>query len=383
VRDTAVLARDDGLAYLAIHNHIGGRTVAFSPVDLASHEHGYPALRQITGQVVGAVVFTPYAAAGDLWLPDGDRADLAEVVIPGGNLYRLRPYPAAASTADPQWDRQARLLGDQGQHTLSQLRVAVVGLGGVGSIIVENLARLGVGELALIDDDPVDDEGTNLRRLVAAEPDDTGKPKTDLAARNARRANPDIRLDIVPERVESIAARVALQTCDWIFLAADTHAARHWVNQVVNQYLIPATQAGVKIHVADNGEIGQIHTVTRLVIPGEGCMWCNGLIEPTELAIDMHPGQERQAARYVTGVSAPSVITLNGRAAFEAVDHFLLAVTGLHHEPTDTASVIHLPRTRERHLQTVRQDPTCTWCSPAGVLGRGDTRDTTRSEAGQ
>jgi hypothetical protein len=140
VRDAAIRARDEKLAYIAVHNHFGDRTVGFSSTDLASHERGYPALRQITGQVVGGLVVTPHAAAGDLWLPDGGRTDLAETVVPAGNLIRLRPRPAV-KTGDlaAEHDRQARLFGELGQKLLSHMRVAVVGLGGVGSILVEHL----------------------------------------------------------------------------------------------------------------------------------------------------------------------------------------------------------------------------------------------------
>ena len=370
VRDAALRAREESLAYIAVHNHFGDVTVGFSSTDMASHERGYPALRQITNQVVGGLVLTPHAAAGDLWLPNGERAELAEVVIPGGNLLRLRPHPARSSGVQTGHDRQARIFGDLGQETVSRMRVAVVGLGGVGNIAVELLARLGVGHLVLVDDDTIED--SNLPRLVAAERDDVGKLKADLAARNARRANPGIDLTVLAERVESPNARAALTACDWIFLAADTHAARHWVNAIVNQYLIPATQIGVKIPVDTAGDVGQIHTATRLILPGNGCLWCNGLIDPTELAIDMHPLQERAAARYVTGVPAPSVIALNGVATTEAVSNFMLAATGLHHDPADGASIIHLPRSRDRTLQTERRDPTCTWCSAAGVLGKGN-----------
>ncbi|MEV6712836.1 ThiF family adenylyltransferase [Lentzea sp. NPDC051208] len=363
-------AADEQLAYLAVHNHYGTTTVGFSPVDLASHERGYPALRQITGQIVGAVVFTPQAAAGDLWPPDGERVELAEVVIPDNNVIRLRPRPAPAAAADHGHDRQARLFGDQGQQTLRRLQVAVVGLGGVGSMAVEFLARLGVGRLVLIEDDKA--EETNLPRLIAAEQSDVGKPKTELAERNARRANPKIMIDVIPQRVEHPDARQAVAGCDWIFLAADTDSARHWVNEAVHRYLIPATQAGVKVPVNTDGTVGQIHAVTRLLVPGKTCLWCDGLINPTNLAIDMHNAEERRLARYVDEVPVPSVIALNSLAVAEAVNHFTLAVTALHENSTDTAASLHRPRSRERDLVESRQDPTCPACGPGGQLGRGD-----------
>lgn len=373
VRDAAIRARDEKLAYLAIHNHRdlpGVGTVSFSRVDLASHERGYPALRKITGQVIGGVVLTPRAVAGDLWLPDGSRVDLAELVVPDNNLLRLRPRPAQVCAGDPQRDRQARLFGDRGQETLRQMRVAVVGLGGAGSIIVEFLARLGVGHLVLVDDDRVD--LTNLPRLLAAEPGDAGMPKVDLASRNARRAHPDITLTPITRRVEHPAAQAALAACDWIFLAADGHAARHWVNMTVHQHLIPCIQVGVKIPVFEDGDVGEIHTVTRLLLPGEGCLWCNGLVNSTELAIDMLSAADRAAARYIQEVPAASVIALNGITASEAVNHFLLATTNLHHDDSDRASVLHQPRARTRYLQESRQSDDCPWCTVAGVLGRGD-----------
>ena len=363
VRDAIVRARDHRLVYLAVHNHFGTDTVGFSATDMASHERGYPALRQISGHPVGALVLTGQAAAGDLWLLGGARAELSELLVPAGNLLRLRPRPPRVRAAGAHHDRQARLFGDLGQQTLGRMRVGVVGLGGVGSILVEALARLGVGHLVLIDDETV--EESNLPRLLAAEHDDVGRPKTDLAARNARRANPQIALTVLTERAESPAARDELSRCDWIFLAADGHAARYWVNATVHRYLIPATQIGVKIPVDEDGEIGQIHAVNRLLIPGRGCLWCNGLIDPTALAVDMHPEHERHAADYVPGVPAPSVIALNGLVAMEAVNHFMFAVTGLHHNAHDTTSVLHLPQRRERAPQHLRQDRACPCCSAA------------------
>src|SRR6266540_3565561 len=71
IADAARRARDEGLAYLAVHCHGGMDKVAFSAVDLASHKRGYPALLQLTGNPVGGLVLARNAVAGELWFPDG------------------------------------------------------------------------------------------------------------------------------------------------------------------------------------------------------------------------------------------------------------------------------------------------------------------------
>jgi len=69
--------RDRRLAYLAVHNHGGSGSVAFSSVDRASHERGYPALRDIAaGMPVGALVVADGAMELDLWLPERTRTAL-------------------------------------------------------------------------------------------------------------------------------------------------------------------------------------------------------------------------------------------------------------------------------------------------------------------
>ncbi|MFI5887665.1 ThiF family adenylyltransferase [Streptomyces sp. NPDC051554] len=373
VRDAALRARDEHSAYIPVHNHGGTATVAFSPTDLASHQRGYPALRQLTSTPVCALVLAEHAAAGDLWLPDGTRTHLSEIVVPGNNLLRLRPRPAPASapTAGSHYARQELLFGEIGQQAFREMRAAVVGLGGAGTLLTEGLARLGVGHLVLVDDDTVED--SNLPRLAGAEQGDVGRPKTRLAARLARRAQPGIGLTVLDKRVEDPDARQALTQCDWIFLAADGAAARHWTNATVQQYLVPATQVGVKIPVRE-GVVGQIHAVARLVLPGTGCLRCDGLINPTDLAVDMMNPADRAAAQYVPGVPAASVMPLNMLAVGEALTHFMHAVTCLHDEDLDIAGVVHRPRSRERDMFLSRQDDQCRWCSPCAQLGRGDSQ---------
>src|SRR5206468_4519385 len=143
-----------------------------------------------------------------------------------------------------------------GNELLGRLRVGIIGVGGVGSLLVEFLARLGVGTIVVADPKRVD--LTNLPRLVGARRIDAmwlltadGRPawlqqlgrrlstrKVSLARRVARRANPRIDfVGIVGDVANPDVAKCFLD-CNYIFLAADTMQARLVFNAIVHQYLI-------------------------------------------------------------------------------------------------------------------------------------------------
>jgi len=148
VGDRIRFCRDQGLIYLAIHNHGGHDQVEFSDPDNRSHDRGYPALLDISGRAVGALVFAEGAVAGDIWTPDRARRAIRETVIVGRNIARLYPVPPPRPPeVDPTYDRQARWFGDRGQALLAGLKVGVIGAGGVGLPLVAMLARVGVAAL--------------------------------------------------------------------------------------------------------------------------------------------------------------------------------------------------------------------------------------------
>ena len=88
-----------------------------------------------------------------------------------------------------QFTRTRLLLGDAGVEALKASRVAVFGLGGVGSYVVEALARSGVGALDIIDDDVI--ACSNLNRLLYAVQDNIGQPKTEVVEARIRAICPD------------------------------------------------------------------------------------------------------------------------------------------------------------------------------------------------
>ena len=157
VTDQILRCAAQGLVYLAVHCHSGGEAVDFSADDLASHERGYPALLDIAyGRPVGGLVVASNAVAGDVWLPGGGRVRLSRTRVVGRPLQTLYPEPPTRSVADGTYDRQARLFGDRGQAILGAQKVGVIGVGGAGSLIVEYLARLGVGHLVVVPRDSPD-----------------------------------------------------------------------------------------------------------------------------------------------------------------------------------------------------------------------------------
>lgn len=366
-----VRCRDLRLAYLAVHNHNSDRHVGFSQIDLKSHERGYPALRDIgKGVPVGALVFGRRSVAADIWLPDGTRRILGVYRVIGPTIKRFYSGPRVASEAAPAHDRQVRMFGDAGQALLGASKVAVVGLGGSGSLVAEYLARLGVGHLVLIDPDRI--ESTNLSRVVGATAVDveTGQLKTKIAVRHVREVTNDAVLDAISEDVAKNSIAEILRDCDFIFLAADSMRARLLVNALTHQYLIPAIQIGAKIRANASGSIEDAMSAVRHLRPRHGCLWCNGLIDPTQLAIEAKTDEERKDQAYGVNEPNPSVITLNAVAAAHAVNDFLFDFLDLRPQ-TMEAAYQHFHFLKGVSQRVIpRRDPDCRECGRR--FGMGD-----------
>lgn len=361
-------ARDERLAYLAVHNHGSDREVDFSRIDLESHERGYPALLQIArGMPVGALVFGHRSMQADVWIPDGLRLELDRAVIVGNTIRQLTPSPNNGRTlAAEVYDRQIRMFGKAGQEQLAKCRVGVIGLGGIGSLVVEYLARLGVGKFLLVDNDRV--EESNLSRIVGASFSDAldETTKVTVASRLILSANDRADVDVLTDDVAKESVAKALTTCDYIFLAADSMRARLVFNALVHQYLIPGVQLGSKIRSNSAGELIDVMSANRPVRPGHGCLWCNQLIDPNLLAKEAKTDEERKAQAYGVEEPNPSVISLNAISAAHAVNDFLLDYLGLRQESGDLHYEHFNSLKGTRTLVRPRRDADCSECSHSG-----------------
>jgi molybdopterin/thiamine biosynthesis adenylyltransferase len=331
VAERAVLASSEELAYVAVHSHPGARRcVSLSRDDLAAHERLFPHLLDLTGELpVAGLVLGDESAAGELWLGGDQRQQLDSVTVLGDCRRSLTPAPRPGPDVDPRFDRQARMFGTAGQAILRDLHVAVVGAGGGGSMLVEQLAHLGVGAITVIDFDVV--EEINLSRIVGSSASDVGIKKVQVLERLVARIDPTIRYEGIDGDIADVETAARLLDCDFIFLATDTMTSRLVFNAVVHRYLIPGVQIGAKVDVDENGEVTEVYVAVRPVLPGHGCLECNSMIDPMAVQREARTDEEHRVQNYLNepDVIDPSVISLNGLAASQAVNVMLLWATGL------------------------------------------------------
>ncbi len=139
---------------------------------------------------------------------------------------------------DTTWlARSQMLLGAEKIKTLNNSRVAVFGLGGVGSYTVEALARTGVGSLVLIDADTVAD--TNRNRQLVADTTTLGQPKVEVAARRVKAIWPEIQLQTVQQFILPGCDLSFLEGCDYVVDAIDTVSAKLYLAEYCKQKGMP------------------------------------------------------------------------------------------------------------------------------------------------
>jgi molybdopterin/thiamine biosynthesis adenylyltransferase len=289
-------------------------------------------------------------------------------VIEVGIRRRVLFDPATPGlTRVPEYDRQVRAFGADSQRSLSELSVAIVGLGGTGSLVAQELVHLGVKRFTLIDPDVVD--STSLNRLANATGQDVGNAKTEVASRYIKAVSPTADVNQIQDDVMRSDVATNLFRTDFIFGCTDSHGSRSVLQQVAYQYLVPCIDMGSTI-VVSSGKITHIHGRVQMLAPGLPCLTCSGLIDPDEVRRDMMTSLEKQSDPYVVGVRepAPAVMSLNGTVASLAITMFLQSTTSI------VGNVRHLlynAISQSLRVISPKAQPDCFICSPRGALARG------------
>mgnify|MGYP005846305209 CR=1 FL=1 len=217
-----------------------------------------------------------------------------------------------------------------GLDTLRQITtdqtIGIIGVGGLGSIIAENLVHSGFNSLHLIDPDHV--ELTNLNRIVGAYYCDAQlqKLKVDAVRDHLERINPCVDICAHPHGIEDPSLLPYIMQCDWLLVTTDNHFSRFKAQEIALQLGIPLISSGVNITVED-GRITDMSGEVIIARYGDNlCLNCLGRINPIMIAAEQNPesfiAQELVRKGYVAGleVKDPAVKTLNAILGAMTVD---------------------------------------------------------------
>ena len=216
---------------------------------------------------------------------------------------------------------------------LGRLSVCVIGVSGTGSIVAEQLARLGVGEIILIDFDRL--EKRNLNRILNSTPLDIGSLKVEMFANAIRRYRPDCEVIPISDSVATAEAILAASEADMLFSCVDTAEGRHIADRLSAYFAMPLFDVGVAIPTrrTPTGErrIEEVYGRVDYVFPGGSSLMDRGVYDAalleSEYLARVSPDAHAQKIKdgYLRGMAeeAPGVITLNMRAASACVIEFI------------------------------------------------------------
>ncbi len=144
----------------------------------------------------------------------------------------------------PYWmSRTQLLLGDDKVKNLMNKHVLVVGLGGVGGICAEMIARAGVGKMTIVDGDVVD--LSNCNRQIPALHSTEGRPKTAVMAERLRDINPEMEVYVVNEFIRDGKTVEVLksQPFDYAVDCIDTLSPKVWFIKACLDHRIPVVSS--------------------------------------------------------------------------------------------------------------------------------------------
>lgn len=278
-----------GLAFLHSHPFPGWQ--GMSPDDIRAESRMAGAVSAATElPLFGMTVGSDGVWSARLWIHAGDRryerVECPAVRVVGPSLRIHRP-PALEETRPFRdlYRRTVSVWGPRGHAELGRLRIGIVGLGSVGAMVAEVLARMGLRNFVLIDYDRV--QAHNLDRLVIATEDDIGRLKVAVAERRIRSAGTaaDLEVTQAPYSVVEEAGYRAALDCDVLFSCVDRPRPRSILDHMAFAHLIPVIDGGIQVRFK-GGEFTGVDWQVQMISPGRACMECLGAYDPADVSTE-------------------------------------------------------------------------------------------------
>jgi ThiF family len=311
---------------------------------------------------------------------EGEFTPLEAINIIGDDLTFDYPYISDEdlNTEVPEFAlRHAQAFGEATYKRLHNLSIAVVGYSGIGSPVVEQLARLGVGRLIIVEPDYI--ETKNLNRILNSTAQDATRQvlKTDVARRAIEAMGLGTEVITISENLFNPAVITAVAECDVVFGCMDTVDGRYLLNKLSTFYLIPYFDVGVRLEADGQGGIDQISGGVHYLQPGLSSLWSRGVFTLEDVRVAglkrKQPDEyiEQVKSKYIVGVQEdrPAVISVNMFYAALAVNEFLARLHPYRLDPNEQFAINRLSLSHKLWLTELEGEP-CPTLSK--YMGRGD-----------
>lgn len=364
---------ETGLTPVIIHSHPFEGEAIYSLADDFGESRLLPVLKALLPNAEPASVLITRTAVTGRYHDGESFRKLSGIRIVGEKLVVVRFDNVNLPSEDDLYNRQILAIGLSGQRAIKGTKAAIVGLGGIGSVVAEQLARVGVVDLTLVDDDAI--ETSNLSRLVGATKADVGKNKAEVIARHLS-ATCGLQPTTISDSAIKQDVLLALRDRHIIFICVDNDRTRSILNRFSHQYLIPTIDFGTRL---DARERTVTSAAGRVSVVGNDttCLRCSHHLSSERIRAESMRDEERvELAKegYVMGLDdpAPAVISINTVVAGLGVTSGLNMLVGLTGGPTFPGQIYDARTGSVFPIAAVHENG-CDICDPIeGVKGLGD-----------
>ncbi|WP_273149918.1 HesA/MoeB/ThiF family protein [Methylophaga thiooxydans] len=225
-----------------------------------------------------------------------------------------------------------------GQQTLIDSHVMIIGLGGLGAPVSMYLAASGIGKLTLVDDDEV--ELSNLQRQIVHGQQDIGREKVASAADKLRELNPDVSLQLINQRLDKAGLMAATADVDVLVDCSDNFATRFLLNEVSREQNLPLVSGAA---IRFEAQI-TVYDPRQAESPCYRCLY--------------EDKDELEQSCSESGVLAPMLAMVGGTQAVETIK----LLTGVGENLAGRLLLLDALSMQWREIK-MKQDPDCPVCS--------------------
>ena len=282
------IERGCGLAFM--HNHFSNGWQDMSLPDVvAERDRISPGTRATGLPLVGLTLGKDQSWSARFWNWDGQEfcRTWCEKVRVVGRRFRVSFKHRTVCEQRRVLRRTVDTWGAKCQRDLSGLHFGIVGVGSVGCVIAETLARMGMERLTIVDPDRI--ESHNLDRLLYATEEDVCSLKVALVEKHASRSATASNFEILSfaSPVQDHRAFSAILDCDILFSATDRPLPKDLINHLAYAHCIPVISGGVFIDNKPDSSLGQAAWGVTTVGPRFRCLRCDGQYTSSDVVIDL------------------------------------------------------------------------------------------------